>query len=392
MYKVDNLKIKRLSCIFSLFFLTGIFLPVYFCFDQRGFSLQETHAADTIWTGAVSTGWAVPGNWSLNAVPTSVDNVTIPDAVTTSNDPSISAGAVAANVTINANGILNGNANSIDVYGNWTNNGIFNHEDGTVVFRGSSAKTFAAGSSQYYNVEIRKGDTWDMTISGTAILVGNLIHTEGNLKGGQIDVAGNYIIGATSDGGPSNSAATVINLNGVGEQQIIYSSGGVGAQVRVDKTSGTLAVADDIVVCGWIYIQGTVTGLDTHKLIFGDNYNGNFTPGPFVYTNVELNKTGYDTLTVSGTGNISGNIIHTRGEFQGGQLNLSGDYIVGPLAKGGSVYGNSTVINFNHSSNNQTIVYSAGGVGAQVRIDKTGGIFAVNDNLSFAAGLMRRAQ
>jgi len=344
--------------------------------------INQSQAADTTWTGAVSTDWATAGNWSLNAVPTSADNVTIPDAATTSNDPSISASAVAANVTIAASGILNGNANTISVYGNWTNSGTFNHGNGTVLFLGGNThKTFISGSSQYYNLGLNRGNGYILTVSGTATVLGNITHTNGSFGGGQIDLAGNYIIAAGSDGGPYSSSSTIINFNGTADQQILFSTGGVGCRICIDKTSGTVSISDNIVICGWTYIQGAVVGLDTYTLIFGDDYNSTFTPGGLTYTNIELRKTGYDTLTVSGTGVVSGNITHTSGEFAGGQLNLGGNYIVTAGAEGGSIYGTSTVINFNHDTNDQTIVYSAGGTAAQVRIDKAGGTFTVNNDI-----------
>ncbi len=58
--------------------------------------------ADT-WTGCVSTDWAVPGNWADGSVPTTNDNVTIPNVV---NDPVIMGGtaALARSVLVQAGG------------------------------------------------------------------------------------------------------------------------------------------------------------------------------------------------------------------------------------------------------------------------------------------------
>ena len=105
--------------------VAAIFLPARF-----------SSAADIVWTGSLSSDWNVSGNWSTNTVPTSADNITIPDASTTANDPDIANGAVGNNLTVTVGGVLNGNGQTITVYGNWTNSGTFNHENGTVMFRG----------------------------------------------------------------------------------------------------------------------------------------------------------------------------------------------------------------------------------------------------------------
>ena len=251
-------KIFLLAIIFQLM---AILIPI-----------NQSQAADITWTGAVSTDWATAGNWSLNTVPTSADNVTIPDASTTPNDPSISASAVAANVTIAASGILNGNANTISVYGNWTNSGTFSHGNGTVAFGGNSNTAFTPGSSSYNNLSINKPDVYylnDLTLSGTATVEGNLTHIAGELVGGQIDLSGNYIIEASADGAPlETSNPTIVNFNdAVADQQLIYNTGGVGTHVRIDKADGTLSVLGDVVLSGWTYVQGAISGLDTYPLL-----------------------------------------------------------------------------------------------------------------------------
>ncbi|MGV3460933.1 MAG: GEVED domain-containing protein [Flavobacterium sp.] len=53
--------------------------------------------SDKTWTGAVSTNWNVAGNWCGNAVPTSADNVVIPNVA---NKPIISGNIVAAAGTL----------------------------------------------------------------------------------------------------------------------------------------------------------------------------------------------------------------------------------------------------------------------------------------------------
>lgn len=359
---------KYSKILFQSFFLSlaSILLPASF-----------SSAADITWTGNTSTDWAEGSNWSLGSAPLSSDNVTILDASTTDNNPSISEGAVCNDLTIAASGILNGNGQTINVYGNWTNSGTFSHGNGTIIFRGSVDTTFIPGSSNYYNIELNKTGYDDLYISGTATVLVNVTQTDGDFGQGQINLSGNYIIGSASNGGTSYYLSTVINFNGTGDQSIVYNSGGTGAQIRVEKSSGTLTISDDIVICGWSYTSGIVVGYDMHTLIFGDDNTGTFTPGGLTYNNLQLNKPGgYSELQFSGTAMVAGNFTHTDGELASGQMNLSGNYIIGAAAGGGSSYYNATIVNLN-GTGDQTITYTAGGIGGHVRIDKASGVLTV---------------
>lgn len=92
------------------------------------------------WMGVTDTDWADGNNWYRRAaagypsrsVPTSAYNVTIPSG--SSNQPNISSTTIADcdNLTINAGATLTNAATALglgdlDIYGNFTNNGTFNH-------------------------------------------------------------------------------------------------------------------------------------------------------------------------------------------------------------------------------------------------------------------------
>lgn len=468
-----------------IFCAAGIFMPVYFSF-----------AATTTWTGTNSSDWTDAGNWS-GGVPNSTTDVVIPDASTTSNDPNIASGATCLSMTINANGILNGNAQAIDVYSTWVNNGTFNHGNGTVKFTGTTSTAFTPGSSEYYNIEIYKtssltsGDT--LTIAGTFAVSGNLTHTDGRMIGGQINLAGNYTIGSAASAGGS-TAGTTINFNNASSAQAIITSGGVGSSIRIDKAGGTFTISDNIDILGWEYVQGTTTGVNTYTLTFSgggsgsfvpgsltyndivlnktsnlDSYDnltvgsgtlniagsftltdgelimstnnptvnvsgsvsiaaaGNFratsntitvgkswtnsgtfnhgngtlsltsgcgdfsiatfTPGSSVYRNIEINKTcynqNYPSVNVSGTATVTGNLVQTAGKMNGGQIDLGGNYTVASGASGAYYAAIATTVNFNNTTD-QHIYYTAGGVGGQIRVDKTGGSLIIDSDIAVA--------
>lgn len=135
----------------------------YASFDN--FYIPTAQACNnTVWTGAVSTDWFTAGNWSCNQVPTASTTVTVPNVSSASgNFPLIPAyagvTAEANEITINTGASLTINANfiggvpvsdpSLEVYGNFTNNGAANLGLGTVILKGSSAQTIS-GSSNFH--------------------------------------------------------------------------------------------------------------------------------------------------------------------------------------------------------------------------------------------------
>ena len=104
-----------------------------------------------VWTGAVSTFWNTPGNWSCNIVPDLTRDVEIP-VVASNNYPIITGSdgnadcknitvANGASVTVNTNG--NGN---LRIAGTIVNNGLITATDGTIVMIGTASQTIPANT------------------------------------------------------------------------------------------------------------------------------------------------------------------------------------------------------------------------------------------------------
>jgi len=138
----------------------------------------QTNWPTVTWDGSSSTDWGTAANWDSNAVPSSTDNVVIPDASTTPNDPTVSSGAVASDLTIQSSGILNGGSNTLTLSGGWSNSGTFNAQTGTVTFTGASTIDIA-GSTTFNDftcttasktIQFAAGTT--QTVSGTLTLTG----------------------------------------------------------------------------------------------------------------------------------------------------------------------------------------------------------------------------
>jgi hypothetical protein len=79
-------------------------------FDYCSFlNALEIESADNTWTGAVSTNWHIPGNWSKGSVPDSTSIVIIPDV---SNDPVLSSNAKCYDLMIDPNVTIELNSNA----------------------------------------------------------------------------------------------------------------------------------------------------------------------------------------------------------------------------------------------------------------------------------------
>lgn len=143
---------------------------------QDGFCIVTRFGSST-WIGTTSTDWNTATNWSTGIVPTSTDNVTIPDVT---NDPVIVSGvgascnaltvAAGASLTVNSGGslITNGsitNNGTIDVkrivsYGTWHLIGMPNAV--------TTSNTFVGDYLQTWNENTA---TWsDITPTTTALL------------------------------------------------------------------------------------------------------------------------------------------------------------------------------------------------------------------------------
>lgn len=133
-----------------------------------------------VWTGAVSTFWNTPGNWSCNIVPDLTRDVEIP-VVVSNNYPIITGSdgnadckniivASGASITVNTNG--NGN---LRIAGTITNNGTITATDGTIVMIGTAsqtipANTFATNTVRNLFIQNNSGTTLQGSLNLTGIL------------------------------------------------------------------------------------------------------------------------------------------------------------------------------------------------------------------------------
>ncbi|OON65812.1 nidogen-like domain-containing protein [Hymenobacter sp. CRA2] len=149
------------------------------------------------WTGAVSTVYTNPANWSSNVVPTASDNVVIPAGVP--NMPVLSSSAAARAFTVASGASLTvASGGTLSLGGNLTNNGTISGA-GALTTTGSSAQTFG-GSSAVNMSDVTVG-TAGVQLS-TRLNVARLLTLNGNLTSN-----GNLTLLSTA----SNTAMVVNN-------------------------------------------------------------------------------------------------------------------------------------------------------------------------------------
>ncbi|RAK70608.1 nidogen-like domain-containing protein [Hymenobacter edaphi] len=120
---------------------------------SRQFDLTVVVLASNQWTGAVSTVYTDPANWSAGTVPTAADDVVIPSGVPRM--PVLSTTAAVNNLTIASGANLTVAAGGVfTLGGNLSNNGLLLGA-GTLQTNGAASQTFSGtGSSSLYRATI----------------------------------------------------------------------------------------------------------------------------------------------------------------------------------------------------------------------------------------------
>jgi hypothetical protein len=140
------------------------------------------------WNGNVSNDWHTAGNWSNGQVPGEYTNVVIAQ---TARQPMLSSSTSITGLTINSGATLNMSGQpNLTLTGNLVNNGNFYAGEGTVIFNGTSA---ISGSYMvnFRNVTINSGATLtgrsgEMKVTGSWTNNGTYNHNNGTivLEGG----------------------------------------------------------------------------------------------------------------------------------------------------------------------------------------------------------------
>jgi hypothetical protein len=184
-------------------------------FTSNNITILEPSNSITTWIGTTNA-WNTAANWS-NGVPTKYTTAVI----NTGNNPVISTNAVAYGITIGSGRSLtiNNSSLTLELYGNFTNQGTFTANNSTVAFYGcSSANTITSTSLLTFNnllVEningVNFGGTTNVDVNGTLNLT--------------------YTVVSTGVG--------VLNLNNSTVASLSYTSGFVNGNLRRRIASNT---------------------------------------------------------------------------------------------------------------------------------------------------------
>ncbi len=194
------------------------------------------------WLGTVDDDWFNAANWSCGILPTNSIDVTIPGGVT--NNPIISMGnADVRNITIENGGQLTINNSTLNVHGNWFNNGTFN-AGGTVSFHSNTASIAGIAVTTFHNLRIVNtaeltAPSSNMNIQGNLIVEGIFTHNNGTVS---------FTGGAMQEISGSASSLVLRNLT-------------------VNKSAGTLTLQRHVDVSSYLTLtQGIIYTSDASLL------------------------------------------------------------------------------------------------------------------------------
>ncbi|MDP3916366.1 MAG: hypothetical protein Q8R96_21780 [Bacteroidota bacterium] len=284
-------------------------------------TLDESEIENLTWNGSVSSSWTTVENWTPNGTPSSFVNVTIPDAATTTFNPTLNFHSEVKTLTIQSGGVLNTTAASdFNIYGGtgaWNNSGTFNGVNTNVIFNHTQATI--AGTTNFHN----------LTIASGAVLTpqtGNFIGIAGSLNNsGTLDAAANS---NTIEYNGTNQTVIVPNGSTSGYHSLTLSGSGIKTMPSAAfNIYGNLTLSDvaNITALNNLDIKGNlsvnsqatfVTGAFNH-LIGGDfTHDGIFTAAgsniTFNGSSPQLIKgsssaTSFNNLTISSAGGVTCN-------------------------------------------------------------------------------------
>jgi hypothetical protein len=158
------------------------------------------------WRGTTSN-WNTATNWCSNAVPTATTDVTITTGVP--NQPVISAAAVCRDLTITSGASVTINAaNTLDIKGNFVNNGTFTINTSTVTLTGTSSQTISGNSLINFNnltINNTSGSVPAITFNG----IFNInVNSNLTLTNGVVNLNGYNLTLGTAAGSPGALART----------------------------------------------------------------------------------------------------------------------------------------------------------------------------------------
>ncbi len=279
-----------------------------------GIGLDETGNAPITWDGSESTDWLDADNWDSGTVPTDTEDVIIPDAVTTPNDPTLPNDTTINTLTLEDGAILNGGTGTtLTIDGGAgalsVDNGMINPATSTIVF--TNAVASIGGNIDLYNMTINSG-------------AGLYLGTDSYLKiSGTVTNSGTWTAATVQNTVEYNGAAqTVINPNATttGYYNLVLSNDGV-------KTMPYSALD----VYGDLFLNDSVSvtfseAFDVDGDVYVDELSS-LTSGSYASAiGGEFDLSGLCTITSGGSLTMDGTAKEIRVD-QLGKLDVAGSFV-----------------------------------------------------------------
>jgi hypothetical protein len=309
-----NYKLYKSVCLLLLHLISS------FSFAQGSYT----------WKGVHDSNWENPKNWKPSGIPKKQDAVIITNG---KNDPIITAPEAAQSIYIDPTGFLTiTNTNSLNINGDFTNNGRFSAAPTSVVtFDLSSSSTIDGGSKSTFGIlNINKNGGATVTNSAPAFSAAVLNVMQGNLVISASDA--NYNIGGDIaiylSGTLTSINSPVVNLSGSWTNYGTFTA----ANSTVDFNGTTTQT-----------INGTLSGLT------GGFYNLTFN-GSGSWTNTSPMDVANTLTMTSGTLTIGANAVKIQNN-----LTVSKDSNLKVLSDGNLVQVNDTDTNIGIITVNRNI-------------------------------------
>lgn len=136
--------------------------------------------AITTWTGAVNSNWSIEGNWTLGT-PNQFISAAIPSAP--SNQPDLTEVSEVNNVEIQNGASLSLDDNSLLISGDFTANGDFDAETGTMVFRGLGEAEISGSPVTFNRLVLNKTNLGEgLTLSTPIRIQDETVFIRGNIR------------------------------------------------------------------------------------------------------------------------------------------------------------------------------------------------------------------
>ena len=331
------------------------------------FGIQNSFAQTNTWDGSNSNSWTTGSNWSQNHVPTSAEDVVIPNvgtdprynsAASTVKSITVQSGGnlvferstayaltVTGNVTVNSGGtfaIRTGAAaatNTLNIGGDFVNNGTVDFVDNCVIninFNGSSSQTISGSGATM--------DLYAVTLTNASTFaVNRAIDVASNWTNNGKTVSGTGSVtfgGTTSIGGTTLTAFPNLNVSGTVTQAVNTSVSGDYSQTGGTYNQNAGATAHSLTVTGNFILSGssifnmqttsngtgatTTVGGATGTTISG-TATLNMDDGGAIAANLSIFQT--TNFTASSTANSSTGIIDfgNEGNVKNNQFRISGN-------------------------------------------------------------------